>query len=82
MKLAVWRRENGKTQEWIASAIGCSQSYVSQIERSVSPLVPRKDIAVAIFTITDGAVSPNDFYDLDAVSLGAAGEPVELQDAA
>jgi len=64
VKLTAWRRQNGKTQAWLADQLGCSQSYVSQIERAANPTVPRKDIAMAIFAVTDGAVTPNDFYDL------------------
>lgn len=64
MKLAVWRRQNNITQVELAQRIGCTQSYVSQIERRSNPLVPKKEIARAIYEITNGAVTPNDFYDL------------------
>lgn len=64
MKLAVWRRQNGITQGELAQRIGCSQSYVSQIERPHAPLVPKRAIARRIYEITNGAVTPNDFYDL------------------
>lgn len=64
VKLAAWRRQNDMTQVELADRIGCTQSYVSQIERSTNPLVPKKEIARAIYEITNGAVTPNDFYDL------------------
>lgn len=62
MKLAAWRKENGRTQEWLAAELGCSQPYISQIERARSPIVPGADLLERIYLVTDGAVEPNDFY--------------------
>lgn len=64
MKLAAWRKQEGKTQEWLASELGCSQPYVSQIERAVDPIIPGPEIMERLFRVTRGAVEPNDFYDL------------------
>lgn len=66
MKLALWRKQKGKTQEWLASELGCSQPYVSQIERSKNPIIPGPDIMERVFVVTDGAVEPSDFYDVPA----------------
>lgn len=64
MKLATWRKQEGKTQEWLAGELGCSQPYISQIERAVSPIVPGPELLEKIFAVTGGAVEPNDFYDV------------------
>lgn len=68
MKLATWRKERGMTQVDLAAALGCSQSYISQIERAVEPIVPSRELMAVIFRVTDGAVEPNDFYDLPALA--------------
>lgn len=67
MKLAVWRRNQGMRQAALADLLGCSQSYVSQIERATDPIVPGPAIMIAIFELTGGAVQPNDFYSLPAL---------------
>lgn len=64
MKLAVWRKRENRTQEWLATALGCSQPYISQIERAVAPIIPGPELLEKIFLVTDGAVEPNDFYDV------------------
>ncbi|WP_374758642.1 helix-turn-helix domain-containing protein [Sphingomonas sp. GV3] len=64
MKLAAWRKREGKTQDWLAGELGCSQPYVSQIERAVNPIIPGPEIMERIFQVTQGAVEPNDFYEL------------------
>ena len=64
MKLAEWRRKQAMTQAELATALGCSQSYVSQIERAVGAIVPGAAVMLAIFELTQGAVQPNDFYSL------------------
>lgn len=68
MKLAAWRKKKCWTQAQLAEALGCSQSYVSQIERANDPLIPGKDLAARLYEISDGAVEPNDFYDLPTLS--------------
>lgn len=72
MKLVQWRKGAAITQDALAELLGCSQPYVSQIERSMDPTIPRPDLMVKIFLITQGAVSPNDFYDLPVLDLRAA----------
>lgn len=51
-------------QAEMAEALGCSQSYISQIERAVDPVVPGAGVMIGIYQLTDGAVQPNDFYAL------------------
>lgn len=64
MKLAAWRKQEGRTQEWLANELGCSQPYVSQIERSSDAIIPGPEIMERVFLVTGGAVEPNDFYEL------------------
>lgn len=64
MKLAAWRKKKCWTQAQLADSLGCSQSYVSQIERANDPIIPGKDLLARLYEISDGAVEPNDFYDL------------------
>ena len=64
MKLTTWRKGQGLTQWALAKALDCSQSYVSQIERAHDALQPGRDMLVRIYTLTGGAVQPNDFVDL------------------
>lgn len=64
MKLAHWRKLKGWTQGELGEALGCSQPYVSQIERERGAIIPGPALMIAIFDVTGGAVQPNDFYTL------------------
>lgn len=64
MRLVDWRKRKGWTQKRLATELGVSQSYVSQMERARSPIVPTSAVMIEIFEITRGAVQPNDFYSL------------------
>jgi transcriptional regulator with XRE-family HTH domain len=67
MRLAEWRRERRMTQSELASAIGCTQSAISNFERAdtlARSQIPGPDLIVAIYRLTRGAVTPNDFYSL------------------
>lgn len=68
MKLAAWRKSKGLTQWALAQALGCSQSYVSQIERAHDALMPGKDMLAKIYELTGGEVQPNDFVDLPVLT--------------
>ena len=73
MKLAEWRKIKGWTQAELAERIGCTQPYVSQIERAVDPIVPGPALMIEIYQLTGGQVQPNDFYVLpQAVPARAA----------
>ena len=54
----------GKTQGELAELLGCSQPYISQIERAIEPIIPGPALMISIFDVTGGAVQPNDFYTL------------------
>lgn len=68
MKLTAWRRKQGMTQAELADHLGCSQSYVSQMERAVEPIIPGPAIMIALFEMSCGDVQPNDFYELPRLS--------------
>lgn len=70
MKLAAWRQKSGLTQSQLAQQLGCTQSYISQIERATGGLIPGPAIMIEIYTVTEGAVQPNDFYDLPSLEFG------------
>jgi len=64
MRLAEWRKREGKTQAWLADQLDVSQPYISAIERADNNLVPGKALAEKIFMLSEGAVEPNDFHDM------------------
>lgn len=72
MKLVVWRRKEGLTQQELAERLGCSQSYVSQMERAADPIIPGPAIMIALYELSVGAVDPNSFYDLPDLERKAA----------
>lgn len=67
VKLAAFRKSKGWTQAELGSRLGCSQAYVSQIERATDPLIPGPELMGRIFEVSEGAVEPNDFYQLPAL---------------
>lgn len=64
MRLAIWRKKEGKTQAWLADALGCTQPYISQIERAEHRYVPGPAMMIEIYRLSNGEVQPNDFYEL------------------
>lgn len=67
-----WRRREQMTQAELAEELGCSQSYVSQMERAVDPIIPGPAIMIALYELSYGEVDPNSFYDLPEVSARKA----------
>lgn len=72
MRLVDWRKRKGWTQKRLATELGVSQSYVSQMERARGPIVPTSAVMIEIFEITGGAVQPNDFFDLPDLATARA----------
>jgi transcriptional regulator with XRE-family HTH domain len=65
VRLAEWRDKVAKlTQQQLAIELGCSQPFISLIERAVDPQIPGPEWMIKIYRLTKGDVSPNDFYDL------------------
>lgn len=65
MRLAEWRKGEGKTQVWLADKLGVTQSYVSTIERATDNELPSKLVLIRIAMLTRFKVLPNDFLPLD-----------------
>ncbi len=60
MRLAEWIKASGITRTKVAEAIGVSPSYVTNL-CSDEPNWPGRDIILKLDTLTDGAVTANDF---------------------
>lgn len=67
MRLAEWRKQQGLKQWELAERLGCSQPFISLIERADDGQVPSREWMVKIYQLTRGAVAPNDFYDLPPI---------------
>lgn len=74
MKLAEWRRTQSMTQQDLADALGCIVTTIARYEAGRRK--PDDATMLAIYHFTDGAVQPNDFYDLPAIAAA------QLDDAA
>lgn len=62
MRLYDWRKEQGWNQQQLAERLGCSQGFVSCIERAVDAQIPGRELMDKIHQLTRGAVTPTDFY--------------------
>lgn len=63
MKLRDWRKSRGVSPEELAERLGCHRTTVVRYELR---RVPDPEMMRKIVLVTDGAVQPNDFYDLGA----------------
>jgi transcriptional regulator with XRE-family HTH domain len=63
MKLRDYRVQNNLTQSQLGNLIGISAVAICRYENGVKP---KPDVMSKIVEITQGAVTPNDFYDLPA----------------
>ena len=72
MKLREWRVGKGYAQGETGALIGVSGVTVSRYE--TGGRIPEHDVMVQIATVTNGAVTPNDFYDLPSPPMPAARE--------
>jgi hypothetical protein len=59
MKLADWIRETGLTRTQVARQLGISQGHLTDLCNG--RFWPGRRLAVKIWKLTDGAVTPNDF---------------------
>lgn len=62
MKLRTWRKQKGLFLRDLSAATGKSRSAIARIETGESK--PDRDFLEKVFTLTEGAVTPNDFYDI------------------
>jgi putative transcriptional regulator len=63
MKLDTYLEQAGLTHGQFAEMIGCEQPTITRFTKG---RVPSPDLMRKIVEATDGAVTPNDFFDLDA----------------
>ena len=70
MLLAEWRKAKGWTQRELALVLQVSTPSVASWEQRLK--VPAAQHLVRIYCLSDGAVQPNDFYDLPDLSAPAA----------
>jgi transcriptional regulator with XRE-family HTH domain len=70
MKLKQWRTERGLSASDLASKLHFSERAVIKWERGERR--PRPDALAAISSLTEGAVTPNDFFDPPATSSESA----------
>lgn len=75
MKLRDWREHAGVSTKVIAAVLGTTTMCLNYWERGIR--LPRAEAMRAIFALTQGAVTPNDFYDLPALDT-----PVDKAEAA
>lgn len=61
MRLAEWRIEKGLKQQELADSLGCTQPYISYVERTVRANMPSTEFMERVYRLTRGAVAPNDF---------------------
>lgn len=63
MRLEVWMKWNNKSSSEVAKLFNVTQAHIHKYlyERSI----PKDKIMLRIFEVTQGAVSPNDFYGCD-----------------
>lgn len=61
MKLSEYRRSIGMTQRDLANLIGVSDVALSRYE---SGRVPESSVMRRIFEVSEGRVSPNDFFEI------------------
>ena len=62
MKLTLFLHQHDLTDAEFAALIGASRSLISRYR--AGNRIPGKALMVRIYRVTQGAVCPNDFYDL------------------
>jgi transcriptional regulator with XRE-family HTH domain len=62
VKLAAWREQKGLTQLQLAEELGCTVSTIWRYEQGQRD--PDAATKERIFMLSEGAVEPNDFYDV------------------
>jgi len=79
----------GFSQQELADALGCTQSFISNIERASDPQIPRnRDFYAKVYALTRGEVDANSFIfpdgfpSVDQLALPLKPEPAPLFEAA
>lgn len=71
MNLKSYRALCNMTQRQLASRLDVTELSVIKYESGA--VLPGREVMLKIYALTGGAVTPNDFYELDSVALTAAG---------
>lgn len=61
-KLGAWLADNDLTAVALAAQLGVSAASITRILQDKQ--IPRKDLMEKLYSVTQGAVQPNDFYSL------------------
>lgn len=72
MRFGEWVEKTGKSNAEIGRELGRSAMCISHWRRRER--VPGKEDVAAIYRYTDGAVTPNDWYDLPELDADAAAD--------
>lgn len=62
MKLRHWRKQNGMTLARVANALGVHEVTVNRWETDAR--VPTRKMQARVLALTDGAVTPNDWMEI------------------
>lgn len=77
MRLAEWREAKGWSQPQLADALGCTVSTIWRYEAGLRD--PDGATKERIFLLTEGAVEPNDFYEVPRWRRAVAGALAALR---
>ncbi|WP_341750218.1 hypothetical protein [Candidatus Tisiphia endosymbiont of Sialis lutaria] len=64
MRLEIWMQWNKRSSGEVAKLFNVSQAHIHKY--LYEDTIPKRKIMMNIFKITQGAVTPNDFYGCDA----------------
>lgn len=77
MKLETYLKTNGLTDEAFAALVDLSQSQISRIKRDKS--WPTRDVMERIAKVTNGAVTANDFIEIELTPKRRAPKPKQAE---
>lgn len=70
MKLSTYLKLDGRTATDLAALTGCAVSTITRAAKG--EITPSRDLMVKLIDATDGAVTPNDFFEVPEASQAAA----------
>lgn len=76
MRLHDWRKQAGLNQQQVGSMLGVSGAAIGRYEAGAR--MPDREIMARIVVSTDGAVTPNDFYQPERTEGGMAEAQAEF----
>ena len=78
MKLRTWRENEGKTRAEIGAEVDSNEVSIRRYELPPGrpdSRIPHRAMMIRFFILSQGAVQPNDFYDLPDLAALAAVPP-------